>query len=194
VDHRPVVEEDVLNAKNYLEYPLSETTPIVQPAAVAKSGRSSSTRPNKSTLAKLDTGEPKSAVVLVVDDNEMNRKLLGRMLSNINVEYELAADGQEALDAMARSRNVTNDPDAPQIGLILMDMQMPICDGVEAIERIRAQKLTLPIIALTANALDEWKQKALQAGATDFATKPILRDALHAKCRQYLTTQDASIV
>lgn len=195
---------------------LKEAPPAVgtlfQPTAIASELELGRSKPVKKTMPPLDLPS-KRCVVLVVDDNEMNRKLIGRMLSNFHVEYELAEHGQEALNVMAKSRNVTGNADAPQFGLILMDMQMPgtsgkrvcllcnfilrafhsshfpvvtVMDGVEAIERLRAQKLVVPIVALTANALDEWKKKALQAGATDYETKPILRDHLYAKCQQYL--------
>jgi two-component system chemotaxis sensor kinase CheA len=133
---------------------------------------------------------PKSAVVLVVDDNDLNRKLLGRMLSQFKVEYVEASNGQEAVDAVKASRNFTRNPNDCCIGLILMDLCMPVLDGYEAIEVIRRDlNVNVPILALTANALEQERDKVLRAGATEFETKPILRRDLHAKCQKYLQGQ-----
>ena len=126
-------------------------------------------------------------VVLVVDDNLLNRKLLGKMLSHFNLEHQFACDGQQAVDAMLQSRNYTGEPNAPLFSLVLMDLSMPVLDGVAAIRILReSHSLDLPILALTANAIETSRQDALKAGATEFLTKPILRDDLHAKCFQYL--------
>lgn len=122
----------------------------------------------------------------VYDNEKVNRKLIGKMLSLFNIEYDQAENGQLAVDTMARSRNVTGDPNAPHFGLVIMDLCMPVMDGYEAIETLRRRGLQLPIIALTANALAEGRQKAMDVGATEFATKPILRPTLHAKCTLYL--------
>jgi CheY-like chemotaxis protein len=108
------------------------------------------------------------------------------MLGHFNLEYQTASHGKEAVEIMRKSRNMTGNPDAPNFSLILLDMQMPIMDGAEAIETLRKNGLTLPIIALTANALDHHRNEALSAGATEFATMPILRDVLYEKCRHYL--------
>ena len=69
-----------------------------------------------------------------------------------------------------------------------VDLCMPVMDGYEAIRQLR-NKLNLqdvPILALTASAMEDEKQKAMDAGATEFATKPLLRPALHKKCLEYL--------
>lgn len=108
------------------------------------------------------------------------------MLAFFNIEYEQAQHGQEAVDIMKRSRNMTGKKEAPCFGMVIMDLCMPVMDGYEAIEKIRGLGLQLPMIALTANALEEGKQMALAVGANEFATKPILRHVLHAKCRKYL--------
>jgi signal transduction histidine kinase/ActR/RegA family two-component response regulator len=125
-------------------------------------------------------------VVLIVDDNNMNRKLLGSMLTYFNAEYVLACDGQEAVNIILQSRNRTGNPNAPHFSLIFMDLSMPVMDGCEAIRVIREEGLTLPIVALTACAVDMTRTEAEQAGATEFVTKPILRCDLYEKCRHYL--------
>ena len=131
---------------------------------------------------------PGEGVVLIVDDNAVNRKLLGRMLKSFNVEYETAEHGQDAIDViLKRSRNVTGDPSCPHFKLILMDLSMPVLGGIEATRILReVHNVDIPIVALTANALVEHKEEALEAGATLFRTKPILRNDLHPVCRQFL--------
>jgi len=125
-------------------------------------------------------------VALVVDDNCVNRKILGKMLKFYGIQFEEAVDGLEAVNAIKMSRNVTGDPSAPHFGIIFMDLSMPIMDGYEAIENIRKLKISTPVIALTANALSQERKRALGAGATEFHTKPILSQDLHVICMQYL--------
>jgi CheY-like chemotaxis protein len=127
-----------------------------------------------------------SQVVLVVDDNAINRKLLGRMLKHASVEYFNAENGQEAVDFMKRSKNYTQQPGAPQVGLILMDWSMPVMDGCQATRVIRELNLDVPIVALTACALEEGLQELHNAGASEIATKPIIRDDLIRICGRYL--------
>jgi CheY-like chemotaxis protein len=129
---------------------------------------------------------PGICVVLVIDDNKVNRKIIGRMLQFYNVEFVEAVNGKEALDIIRMSRNVTGDSNAPHFGLILMDLQMPVMDGYEAMETLRGDGVNLPIVALTANALSREKQRAFKAGANEFQTKPILREDVHALCNRFL--------
>jgi signal transduction histidine kinase/ActR/RegA family two-component response regulator len=130
--------------------------------------------------------------ILIVDDNHINRKLLGRMVSHFNLEYELASNGQEAVDIMMQSRNKTQEPTATQFGLIIMDLSMPVLDGCQATRILRGSNLDIPILALTACALDANKQEAIEAGVTEFLTKPILRDLLLEKCKYYLLGESSS--
>lgn len=119
---------------------------------------------------------------------QVNRKLLSRMLTYFNLEFKTAENGQVAVDIMKESRNFTGDPAAPHYGMVLMDLSMPVMDGYEAILTLRKNMmLDIPIVALTANAMEEEKRKSLENGATEFATKPILRPTLHAKCVLYLS-------
>jgi len=105
------------------------------------------------------------AKILYVEDDEMNRDMLSRRLQRRDHEILLAMDGQEGLDKM-KSEN----PD-----LVLMDMGLPVVDGWEATTRAKADDeiKSIPIIALTAHALESDRQKALECGADDFDTKPI---------------------
>ena len=105
------------------------------------------------------------AKILYVEDDEMNRDMLSRRLQRRDYEVLLAFDGQEALNKMKSDK-----PD-----LVLMDMGLPIVDGWEATTQAKNDDdiKSIPIIALTAHALESDKQKALECGADDFDTKPI---------------------
>ncbi|MBC7513008.1 MAG: response regulator, partial [Herminiimonas sp.] len=104
--------------------------------------------------------------ILVVDDSDINRDVARRILESEGASVILAENGLQAVDCLGRR---------PQgVDLVLMDIQMPVLDGREATRRIRRDlSLTkLPIIALTAGALSSERQSALDAGMTDFITKP----------------------
>lgn len=118
------------------------------------------------------------ARILLVEDNEMNRDMLSRRLARKGYEVVLAVDGDEGV-AMAKSQQ----PD-----LILMDMSLPVLDGWEATRAIRAEPATraIPIIALTAHAMDGERAKALEAGCNDFDTKPVDLPRLLEKIEQQM--------
>ena len=103
--------------------------------------------------------------ILYVEDNEMNRDMLGRRLKRRDYEVIFAFDGQEGLDKMK-----SESPD-----VVLMDMGLPVMDGWEATTKAKADPeiSDIPIIALTAHAMETDKQKALDCGADDFDTKPV---------------------
>ena len=105
------------------------------------------------------------AYILIVEDNEMNRDMLGRRLERRGFEIDSALDGQEGLDKMRERK-----PD-----LVLMDMGLPVLDGWQATTQAKEDDdlKDVPIIALTAHALETDRQKALAAGADDFDTKPV---------------------
>jgi two-component system cell cycle response regulator DivK len=103
--------------------------------------------------------------ILLVEDNEMNRDMLSRRLVRRGYEVILAGDGLESLEA-AR----TQSPD-----LILMDMSLPVMDGWEATRRLKQTEQTarIPVVALTAHALNDDRDKALNAGCDAYETKPV---------------------
>jgi two-component system cell cycle response regulator DivK len=101
--------------------------------------------------------------ILLVEDNELNRDMLSRRLERKGYTVGIAVDGRQAVD-MAAS--------APY-DLILMDMSLPVLDGWEATRQIRAGGSKVPIIALTAHAMDGDERKAREAGCDDYDTKPI---------------------
>jgi PAS domain S-box-containing protein len=117
--------------------------------------------------------------ILVAEDNEANQFVVRELLTRAGATVEIAENGAEAIE---RIRSHTYD-------LVLMDMQMPGVDGLEATRRIRAEHPTrkLPIIALTANALKSDVDLCLSAGMNDYLAKPIERTLLFATLHRWLT-------
>jgi two-component system, cell cycle response regulator DivK len=118
------------------------------------------------------------AKILLVEDNEMNRDMLSRRLERKGYTVVIAVDGQQGVD-MTLSEN-------PE--LILMDMSLPIIDGWEATRRLKADEKTkgIPIIALTAHAMSGDREKALEAGADEYDTKPVELPRLLSKIQALL--------
>jgi CheY-like chemotaxis protein len=116
--------------------------------------------------------------VLVVDDKASSRELIRTVLENSGYSVIEAANGQEAL-SVARQTS----PD-----LILLDLQMPVLDGFGALEQLRADTrfASLPIIALTASAMQGDKEKALAAGFTSYITKPVGLTVLRSELARLL--------
>ncbi len=125
--------------------------------------------------------------ILAADDVPQNLELLQLNLQRLGHQVTCVADGQAAVEAFISSR----------FDLILMDVQMPLVDGLEASRRIRAieatqQRTPLPIIALTASVLDQDRQAALDAGMNGFASKPLDLPALLGEMARLLGVKDAA--
>jgi CheY-like chemotaxis protein len=103
--------------------------------------------------------------VLLVEDNEMNRDMLSRRLTKKGFDVVMAVDGQQGVDM-----SISESPD-----IILLDMSLPVMDGWTAAGHIKSNEQTkdIPVIALTAHAMAEDKDKALAAGCDEYDTKPI---------------------
>jgi CheY-like chemotaxis protein len=116
--------------------------------------------------------------ILIVEDNEMNRDMLSRRLERNGYEILIAVDGEMGID-VARAK-------APD--LILMDMSLPVVDGWEATRRMKSDDVLkhIPVIALTAHAMANDRDKALEAGCDDYDTKPIELPRLLAKMETLL--------
>jgi CheY-like chemotaxis protein len=116
--------------------------------------------------------------ILLVEDNEMNRDMLSRRLVRNGFTVAIAVDGQQGVEMATSER-----PD-----VILMDMSLPVMDGWEATRRVKADPATraIPVIALTANAMVEDREKAMAAGCDDFDTKPVELPRLLEKIRAKL--------
>jgi len=111
--------------------------------------------------------------ILLIEDNEMNRDMLSRRLAKRGYVVTVAVDGEQGLALVAST--------APD--LILMDMSLPLIDGWAATRLLKAAPATaqIPIIALTAHAMDSDREKALAAGCDDFDTKPVELERLLEK-------------
>ncbi len=116
--------------------------------------------------------------ILVVEDQEDNRKIMNDLLSSAGYEVIEAVTGEEVLRVVEAER-----PD-----LILMDIQLPGLDGLEATRRIKANPALrhIPVIAVTSYALSGDKAKALEAGCDAYFSKPVSPRALLAKVREYI--------
>ena len=120
------------------------------------------------------------AHVLLVDDNEMNQELARDLLNQAGIHVTLAGDGSEALARLADS--------GPYDG-VLMDCQMPVMDGYTATRAIRSQPQwqTLPVLAMTANAMSDDRARALEAGMNDHIAKPLNVQQMFVTMAQWIT-------
>lgn len=118
--------------------------------------------------------------LLLVDDNVVNQKLASAMLTRLKLTFDVASNGQEAVDMSA----------AHAYSFVLMDMEMPVLDGVSATQAIRAREQAngttrpLPIIAMTANALQEDRDRCMAAGMDGYIAKPVNLRALETELRR----------
>ena len=126
-------------------------------------------------------------LILLVEDNEMNRDMLSRRLLRKGFEVTMAFDGAEGVSA-AREKK----PD-----LILMDMSLPVLDGWEATREIKSAPETraIPVIGLSAHAMAGDREKAMQAGCDDYDVKPVEFERLMGKITAVLSrgTSDAGV-
>ena len=131
--------------------------------------------------ATLGGALPKlKGTILLVEDTPVNRRLIRTMLTDLGIEVETATNGQEAVNAVTK-----HPPD-----LILMDMQMPVMDGITATRELRQRDIATPIVFLTANAMRSDREACLDAGGDGFVTKPIDIKQLHAELAIYLPVSD----
>jgi CheY-like chemotaxis protein len=120
----------------------------------------------------------KMAKILLVEDNEMNRDMLSRRLQRKGYEVLLAVDGQQGVDICR----------AELPSLLLLDMSLPVKDGWQVARELKADSKVkhVPIIALTAHAMADDRQRALLAGCDDYDTKPVDLPRLLAKIEKLL--------
>ena len=123
-----------------------------------------------------------NAKVLVAEDEEINYQYIKRVFNGLGVENIVRAyNGKEAVEMM-------NDQD--DIGLIMMDLKMPIMNGFEATRKIKSMNSNIPIIAQTALAIPGDREKALEAGCDDYIAKPIDYDSLLNLIEKYISLND----
>jgi CheY-like chemotaxis protein len=135
---------------------------------------------NNTAIAAVDelSIEFTPITVLLVEDNELNQKLVAQMLINYGFDVITANNGLECLNLLQRKH----------IDIVLMDMQMPIMDGYEATRIIRANRTwnELPVIAITANSMSNDRDKCLACGCSSYLAKPFKSEALVREIRAYL--------
>ena len=124
--------------------------------------------------------------LLLVDDDMRNVFALSSILEECGIDVQIASNGKLAIEKLEHEEN---------IDIILMDIMMPVMDGYEAIQKIRENKKfnKIPIIALTAKAMTDDKQKCLNAGANDYITKPIDTDQLLSMIKVWLSHSQVTL-
>jgi signal transduction histidine kinase/CheY-like chemotaxis protein len=153
--------------------------------SLALGHRPEQARPVRTELSAAERDARSRFRILLVEDYELNQKLALRLIERAGYHADLANNGQEAVEAV----------EAGEYDLILMDMQMPVMDGLEATRRIRSLERGadrhLPIIALTANVGEDIKNSCLAAGMDGYLTKPIRSDALREVLEKHLSDPGA---
>jgi CheY-like chemotaxis protein len=124
------------------------------------------------------------AHVLLVEDNKVNQLVALKVLSNIGVSTDVAENGRQAIEKLKSA------PSDKKFTSVLMDCQMPVMDGYQATQAIRLgqagmNNISIPIIAMTANAMQGDKQKCLDAGMNDYITKPIVQQKIIEKLKEW---------
>ena len=163
----------------WFSLPMSVVSVSTAPSALAAPAAPPSDA--STLLEEPDTGRLEGRV-LMVEDNPVNRAVCGAMLERFGLAYEEAEDGVEALER-ATDR---------EFDLVLMDCQMPRLDGLDATRQLRQREIRarngsrLPIVALTANAFDEDRERAIEAGMDAFLAKPVRLADLHAALAEWL--------
>lgn len=141
--------------------------------ATLKVDKVADTDPLYAKISAKGTGLTESKIlsglqILLVEDMPDNQVLIRSVLRSMGAEIEIASNGQEGLESIANK----------EYDIVLMDIQMPFMDGHEATRQLRSQGYAKPIIALTAHAMKEERERALVSGFTDYLTKPVDRTAL----------------
>ncbi|HEX7634846.1 MAG TPA: response regulator, partial [Noviherbaspirillum sp.] len=158
-----------------------DLTPELQMPAFAQraatGSRAQATAPQRPAL--------NGASILLVEDNSFNQQVAREFLEDAGAKVSIAAHGQEALDLMRRKR----------FDCVLMDVQMPVMDGLEATRRLRADPVLscLKVIAMTANASDEDRQRCFAAGMDDFIAKPVSPEKLYRTLAKHVTPLQAAV-
>jgi CheY-like chemotaxis protein len=179
------MDSPIAKITDYLAKPLKPTSLIY---ALLDPHYSTQTKDNEHTRRNeqrsvVNTQPPN---VLIVEDNYINQQVVVGMLKNLNCDYTIAQNGQEALDALNTSKQTFD--------LVLMDCQMPLMDGYEATRQIRGSDdvkfaKDIPIVALTANAMKGDDKKCFDAGMNDYLEKPILSERLAMALRKWVSLE-----
>lgn len=117
--------------------------------------------------------------VLVVDDSQIMRKIITGALKKLGVNDVVeASNGQEAIETIEK---------VSDIGLVLMDWNMPTMTGIEAVKKLRADKISIPVVMVTTEAEKEKVIEAIKCGASDYLIKPFNPKDIQGKLEKFLT-------
>jgi two-component system, cell cycle response regulator DivK len=122
----------------------------------------------------------KGKAILVVEDNDLNSKLLQRMIEPTGAEVIIARDGKPAIEECINNK---------RINIVLMDIQMPEMDGYEATKTIKSIRPQIPVIAQTAYTIADDREKMVAAGCDEYISKPIRPGELLELLNKYLATE-----
>ncbi len=175
---------DAERGRDAMHMPRQLSRPVTRAALVSRMTAEHVTEPGSLQLPQgLLTAQELEVMthVLVVEDDELNRTIVCRLLQHGGCRVSAAGGGEQALQALRQ-------PD--RVDLVLMDWQMPDMDGLEVTRRLRAGEagdagLSVPIVALTANAFSEDREACLRAGMNDFLTKPVQARSLMAAIERW---------
>ncbi len=169
-DHLDAVAPDI---DGFLAKPVSARHLYVEMAACLGLGTEQRPQIERRRGMGLNWSRFHGLDVLIVEDVEINREVIGELFAEVGLPVRFAVNGEQALEAISQRR-----PD-----VVLMDVHMPVMDGYTATQQLRAQEqyADLPIIALTANALKEEEQRCFQVGMNAHVTKPVQMEILYAQ-------------
>ncbi|MDH1142525.1 response regulator, partial [Pseudomonas mosselii] len=183
LDLRPAIEAPILLVTAYGNFlpaeqaeqlaPLQQLArPLARNALYQTLRRTLQGEPNAPLPHEVPASRELRARILLVEDNPVNQLVAKGMLGKLGCQVQVAAHGQEALDSLEQG----------SFDLVLMDCNMPVMDGYEASRRIRQSSRwpELPIVALTANAMPEERERCRAAGMNDYLAKPFRREELLA--------------
>ncbi len=185
---REIIEEDALalGFRNVLVKPVSASTLVDSLLPVFRT--TASLPPRTNALKGPVRGQIRfeGQRILLVEDNALNQEVASMLLGDLGLQVEIAGDGQAALNLIEQQN----------YDLVLMDMQMPVMDGLEATRLIRQmpQFAHLPILAMTANALQQDRNRCIEAGMNDHISKPIEPTILVEKLSLWLQTKPEALV
>ena len=180
-DQRPIAPERA--ARSGFDHVVRTPDDATGLAAPSRNGDSGSSAPEPSPAAAASAADDPS--VLVVEDNPVNQKVVCHMLRKMGFTVELADDGRAGVEMLGEGA----------FDAVLMDCQMPVMDGYEATRAIRGlddEVSRIPIIALTANAMDGDREKCLAAGMDDYLSKPAKADQLREVLNKWIPLRSSS--
>jgi len=167
----------------YLGKPITQSKLYEAVTGILKDGKSESPVISPDHRAGLKTDQSvkiRGAKILLVEDNEINQQVAQKILQQMGAQMAIASNGLQALEMLEEA----------DYDLVLMDVQMPVMDGYEATKRIRSNTRwsELPVIAMTAHAMNEDRVKSLEVGMNDQINKPVNPNELFATIAKYLRT------